>query len=109
MFHQFSGVTAWVAVVDLVVGAEVEEEARVAQEVEEATGAAVVVSQVAEGVSYPYFNQSNFLSDFAYWSCNGLITGGRGGRSAGGGGPNKKVPTAEELDAELDAYVNQSK
>ncbi|RWS30911.1 THO complex subunit 4-like protein [Leptotrombidium deliense] len=38
---------------------------------------------------------------------------GRGGGARGGGGdrrtagPGKKVPTAEELDAELDAYVNK--
>ena len=32
--------------------------------------------------------------------------GGRGGRGFGRGA-RAKVPTAEELDAELDAYVNQ--
>lgn len=46
----------------------------------------------------------------------GSARGNRGNRSrGGGGGPGRglgrggkaKVPTAEELDAELDAYVNQ--
>ncbi|KAF4523596.1 hypothetical protein B566_EDAN014570 [Ephemera danica] len=36
------------------------------------------------------------------------FSGGRGG-GGGRGGQNRKVPTAEELDAELDAYVNQAK
>lgn len=36
--------------------------------------------------------------------------GGRGGRMSRGGarGGKKKVPTAEELDAELDAYTFQA-
>lgn len=33
--------------------------------------------------------------------------GGRGGRRGGGSGPKKDV-TAEELDAELDAYVSKN-
>ena len=43
----------------------------------------------------------------------GSVRGSRGGRGGGGGrgfgrgGARAKVPTAEELDAELDAYVNQ--
>jgi len=38
----------------------------------------------------------------------GASRGGRGrGGAAGGRGGKVKVPTAEELDAELDAYVNQ--
>lgn len=32
---------------------------------------------------------------------------GRGGRGRGRGGTNRKMPTAEELDAQLDAYVNK--
>ncbi|XP_064086886.1 THO complex subunit 4-like isoform X1 [Macrobrachium nipponense] len=37
----------------------------------------------------------------------GASRGGRGRGGAGGRGGKAKVPTAEELDAELDAYVNQ--
>lgn len=37
----------------------------------------------------------------------GGARGGRGRGGAGGRGGKTKVPTAEELDAELDAYVNQ--
>lgn len=38
---------------------------------------------------------------------NRISRGGRGRRRGTGGRDKAKVPTAEELDAELDAYVNQ--
>lgn len=37
----------------------------------------------------------------------GTFRGGRGRGRGGRGGVQRKVPTAEELDAELDAYVNK--
>lgn len=54
-----------------------------------------------------------FFMVFGY-ICAGFLnflftSGARGGRGGRGGGAraSKTVPTAEELDAELDAYVNK--
>lgn len=60
-----------------------------------------------------------FLNVFSFLFYSGAPNSGRqgggggGGRQSGGRGANGKTPTvsksAEELDAELDAYVNDMK